>query len=154
MSLNRLLGTQLHHTIAYHPESNSLIERFHRTLKAACMSHYNSSTWYLQLPWVLLGLRTTPKEGLHLSAAEMIPGEFFPDNDTSPDIIGLQTIVAKLAPCLPSYRPNKKTFILKDLHMATHIFIRTDAVCPPLTQTYTVPYWVLNRKQKAFLVDV
>ncbi|XP_066987478.1 uncharacterized protein [Macrobrachium rosenbergii] len=130
MSLNCLLGTQLHCTAAYHPESNGMVE-----LKAALMSCCNSSTWYLQLPWVLLALWTTPKEGFYLSAAEMvygnplvIPGEFFPDNNPSPDIFRLRTIVGKFAPDRPSYKPTNNTFIPKDLHTATHVFNRTDAV--------------------------
>ncbi|XP_066947134.1 uncharacterized protein [Macrobrachium rosenbergii] len=129
MSLNGLLGTQLHHTTAYHPESNGMVERFHCTLKAALMSRCNSLTWYLQLPWVLLGLQTTPKESLDLSAAEMvygdplmIPGEFFPVNNTSPDIIRLQTIVGKFASDCPPYKPDDKTFIPKDLHTATRVY--------------------------------
>ncbi|XP_066985948.1 uncharacterized protein [Macrobrachium rosenbergii] len=127
-SLNRLLGTQLRHATAYHPESNGMVERFHCTLKSALMSCCNSSTWYLQLPRVLLGLWTTPKEGLDLSAAKMvcgdpleIPGKFFSDNNPSPDIIRLRTIVGKFAPDRPSYKPTNKTFIPKDLHTATHV---------------------------------
>ncbi|XP_066949356.1 uncharacterized protein [Macrobrachium rosenbergii] len=72
-SSNCLLGTQLHHTTIYHPKSNGMVERFHRTLKVALMSRCNPSTWYSQLPWVLLSLWITPKEGLDLSAAEMVP---------------------------------------------------------------------------------
>ncbi|XP_066974309.1 uncharacterized protein YagA-like [Macrobrachium rosenbergii] len=103
-SLNCLLGTQLHHATTYHPESNDMVERFHRTLKAGLMPCCNFLTWYSQLPRVLLGLRTTPKEGLDLSAAEMvygnplvIPAKFFSDNNTSPDIIRLRTIIGKFA---------------------------------------------------------
>ncbi|XP_066965673.1 uncharacterized protein [Macrobrachium rosenbergii] len=62
VSLNCLLSTQLHHTTGYHPESSGMVERLHCTLKAALMSHCNSSAFYSQLPWVLLGLQTTPKE--------------------------------------------------------------------------------------------
>ncbi|XP_066978984.1 uncharacterized protein [Macrobrachium rosenbergii] len=138
-SLNRLLGTQLHHTIAYHPKSTGMVERFHCTLKAALISCCNSSTWYLQLPWVLLSLRCTPKEVLDLSASEMvygnslvIPGEFFPSNNPSPDIIRLWTIIGKFAPDCPSHKPTNNTFSPKDLHTTTHVFIRTDTVQPPV----------------------
>ncbi|XP_066941081.1 uncharacterized protein [Macrobrachium rosenbergii] len=135
ISLNCPLGTQLHHTSGYHPESNGIFKRFHCTLKAALMSHCNSLTWYPQLPWVLLGLRTTPKGSLDLTAAEMvyaaplvIPCEFFTDNNTSPDIVRLHTIVGKFAPTCPSHKPNDKTCIPKDQHITTLVFIRTNAV--------------------------
>ncbi|XP_066964242.1 uncharacterized protein [Macrobrachium rosenbergii] len=127
-SLNHLLGTQLHHKTAHHPESNGMVERFHHTLKAALMPCCNSSTWYSQLPWVLLSLQTTPKEGPDLSAVEMvygdplvIPGKFFPNNNPSPDIIRLWTIVGKFAPDCPSYKPTNNTFIPKDLRTATRV---------------------------------
>ncbi|XP_066971762.1 uncharacterized protein [Macrobrachium rosenbergii] len=113
------------------------------------------------LPWVLLSLQTTSKEGLDLSAAEMvysnplvIPGEFFPNINTPSGIIRLQTIIGKFAPDHPFYKPNDKTFIPKDLHTAMHVFIRTDAIRPPLTQPYTGPYWAVDHKQKAFLIDI
>ncbi|XP_064093808.1 uncharacterized protein LOC135206315 [Macrobrachium nipponense] len=142
-SLNRFLCTHLHHTTAYHPKFNGMIERLHRTLKAALLSRCNFSTWYSQLPRVLLGLRTMPKKGLDLSVTElahgnplMIPGAFFPYNNTSPDIIRLQTIIGKFAQYCPSCRLNDKTFIPKDLN-ATYVLIKTNAVRPSLTQPYT-----------------
>ncbi|XP_066980542.1 uncharacterized protein [Macrobrachium rosenbergii] len=63
-SLNCLLGTQLHHTTAYHPKSNGMVKRFHRTLKAALVSHCNSSTWYPHLSWVLPAFGLHPKRAL------------------------------------------------------------------------------------------
>ncbi|XP_066958076.1 uncharacterized protein [Macrobrachium rosenbergii] len=137
-----------------------MVERFHSTLKTALMFRCNSSTWYSQLPWVLLRLWTAPKEGLDLSAAEMvygnplvITGEFFPNNNPSPNIIRLQTIVREFAPDCSSYKPTNKTFIPKDLHTATHVH-QSDAVRPPSTQPYTGPYQVINHKQKAFFIDI
>ncbi|XP_066980273.1 uncharacterized protein [Macrobrachium rosenbergii] len=122
------------------------------------MSHCNSSSWYSQLPWVLLSLQTTSKEGLDLSAAKVvygdllvIPGEFLHDSNPSPDIIKLWTIVRKSASDHPSYKSTNNTFIPKDLHTATH---RTNAVQPPLTQPYAGPYRVIHSKQKAFLTDI
>jgi transposase InsO family protein len=62
MSISRLLGTQHHHTTAYHPQSNGLVERFHRHLKSALRARLTGPTWTQELPWVLLGIRTVPKK--------------------------------------------------------------------------------------------
>ncbi|KAK3880962.1 hypothetical protein Pcinc_014612 [Petrolisthes cinctipes] len=60
-SLGKLMGTAVHHTTGYNPDANGMVECFHRTLKAALMSRCKNSTWFSQLSWVILGLRTTPK---------------------------------------------------------------------------------------------
>ena len=60
-SMSEFLGTNLHPTMAYHPQSNGLVERLHRTLKAALKAQLTSPHWVEELPWVMLGLRTTPK---------------------------------------------------------------------------------------------
>lgn len=41
----RLLGTKLHHTTAYHPQANGLVERFHRHLKAALRVRLTGPDW-------------------------------------------------------------------------------------------------------------
>ena len=89
-SLGELMGTNIHHTISYNPSANGMVERTHRTLKAAMMARCTGPNWKAQLPWVLLGIRTSPKEGLHVSPAEMVfaetlvvPGEFFSIPDKS-----------------------------------------------------------------------
>ncbi|KAK3789011.1 hypothetical protein RRG08_036149 [Elysia crispata] len=66
------LGVKLHHTSAYHPQANGMIERFHRTLKTALKARLTGPNWVEELPWVLLGLRTTPKEDLGYSSAELV----------------------------------------------------------------------------------
>ena len=59
------------------------------------MAKCNNNDWTTNLPWVLLGLRTTPTEGSNTTAAEMtygdnlqVPGDFFttPGNTTIQDI--------------------------------------------------------------------
>lgn len=83
--LAKILGMKLSRTSYYHPQANGIIERWHRTLKAAlrtkCMTTEN---WVDALPTIMLGLRTVVKEDLRASPAEMlyrtslrIPGEFF-----------------------------------------------------------------------------
>ena len=70
-------------TTSYHPQSNGMVERFHRQLKAAIMVHESPNPWTITLPAVLLGVCSAVKERLGRSAAEMIygttlrlPGEF------------------------------------------------------------------------------
>ena len=86
------LGVKLHHTTAYHPQANGLCERFHRSMKAALRASLKDSNWVDKLPWVLLGIRTAPKEDLQSSSAELVygqplwvPGDFIP----APPFLGL-----------------------------------------------------------------
>jgi len=86
-ALTNLIGCERIRTSAYHPASNGILERWHRTLKAAIMCH-KSDDWVESLPSVLLGLRSCYKEDLNASPAELlfgttlrIPGEFFIEED-------------------------------------------------------------------------
>jgi cleavage and polyadenylation specificity factor subunit 1 len=58
LELSKLMGFKRQRTVAYHPQSNGCIERWHRTLKAAIMCYENQS-WTRSLRIILLGLRTT-----------------------------------------------------------------------------------------------
>ncbi len=62
-------------TKAYHPQANGLVERAHRQLKEALQARLENGDWYGQLPWVIMGLRATPKEDCGLSSAELVYGE-------------------------------------------------------------------------------
>ena len=66
---------QLHSTTAYHPQSNGLVERFHRTMKTSLKTRLTGRNWIDELPWVLLGIRTVPKQDLYASSAELVYGE-------------------------------------------------------------------------------
>lgn len=53
-----------------------LLKRFHRSLKASLMARLmNNSNWLEELSWVRLSLRTSPKEDLSASSAELVYGE-------------------------------------------------------------------------------
>ena len=65
ISVSQLLGAQLHHTTAYHPQSNALVERFHHHLKAALRARLTGPSWVKELPLVLLGIRTALKVRQH-----------------------------------------------------------------------------------------
>ena len=49
-------------TIAYHPQSNGLVEPFHRQLKNALKARTCCVKWVDHLPCVMLGIRAAPKE--------------------------------------------------------------------------------------------
>ena len=114
-----------------------MVERLHRTLKAALMAKCNNNNWTTNLPWILLGLRTTPKEGSNTTAAEMtygdnlqVPGDFFatPGNTKIQDI---RHQVKKYVPCRPSYKNTRKTYLPPNLHKASHVFLRINAQKAP-----------------------
>ncbi|KAJ8409897.1 hypothetical protein AAFF_G00209380 [Aldrovandia affinis] len=66
--------------------ANGLCERFHRSMKVALRASLKDDSWCDRLPWVLLGIRTTPKEDLQSSSVELVyrqplrvPGDFIPN---------------------------------------------------------------------------
>ncbi|XP_062557376.1 uncharacterized protein LOC134222249 [Armigeres subalbatus] len=86
--LTRVLGITHLKTTPYHPQANGQIERMHRQLKAAIMCH---PKWTESLPIVLLGLRSSLREELQASSAEVtygttprLPGVFFSEVPTKP----------------------------------------------------------------------
>ena len=56
------LGIRASTTTSYHPQSNGMVETFHRTLKGALRCFLDKGTWPSMLPWVLLGIRNVPRE--------------------------------------------------------------------------------------------
>ena len=57
-------------TTAYHPQSNRMVEHFHRQLKCALKAQTNTDLWMEVLPLVLLGIQTALKEDISSTAAE------------------------------------------------------------------------------------
>ena len=89
--VGKLLGMKHHRTTSYHPQANGLVERFHRSMKASLRARLKGPDWINELPWVLLGLRTAPKEDLDTSSAELVygapltvPGDFLANPTSVP----------------------------------------------------------------------
>ena len=159
------LGILQQMTTSYHPQSNGMVERLHRQLKAALKCQDRPARWADNLPMVMLGIRSALKEDLGCSAAEMafgtslrVPGQFFdkpPDRMPDPTDFadGLRLTMERLKPVQPRHPTDiSRTFVHKDLTNCTHVFIRTDAVKKPLESPYKGPYKVLNRNEKCFEV--
>ena len=163
-SLARLCGIQLSRTTAHHPAANGLVERFHRTLKAAIMCHAEQQ-WTEALPLVLLGIRTAFKEDLQASVAELVygeplrvPGELLTPTTEPADpaqlITELRQHMARLRPIPASRHASPATFVHRDLGNCTHVFLRQDAVRRALEPPYRGPYQVLTRRDKTMQILV
>ena len=169
-ALGRLLGTKLWRTTSYHPQSNGMVERFHRQLKASLRARLVSPTWTDELPIVLLAIRATPKEDLACSPAELVfgstvrlPGEFY---ETSTQVTAGPDDQQALLTCLretirglrytpplahgqarPSYTPPA-------LRTAKFVLVRHDAHRSPLAAPYDGPFRVLERHDKHYVLDL
>ncbi|XP_069999453.1 uncharacterized protein [Penaeus vannamei] len=153
------MGSTIHHTTSYNPEVNGMVERSHRPLKAALMARCTKSDWKAQLPWVLLGIRTSPKEGLQVSPAEAltVPGEFFPSLDTPTDsehLTKLRHAVEKYRPCTQTHSTSPPQYLPKLIHSCKYVFVRNDAHGTPLTRPYRGPYAVLERNPKVYRLSI
>ncbi|XP_069771352.1 uncharacterized protein [Narcine bancroftii] len=153
----------LHHTRAYHPQSNGLVERH---LKASLLPRLSGPDRADELLCVLLGIRTAPKEDQQPSAAAMVYGAllsllgeiFGPDTDTTAtDKNLLADLCRRLASQAPSplARHGIQSFQLsKVLDSAQFIFVRRGPQGAPLQRLYEGPYKVLHRSGRTFTLDV
>ncbi|KAG4073735.1 hypothetical protein HA402_000959 [Bradysia odoriphaga] len=112
---------------------------------------YQSPDWVDKLPLILLGFRSTFKEDIKSTPAEMvygttlrIPGQFF--QDTKPTVSegqfvkDFRRVMDGLRPTQTSKHGDQKTFIQKQLSNCTHVFIRNDTVRHVLVPPYDGPY--------------
>ena len=68
------LGISPSTTTSFHPQSNGMIEWFHRSLKTALCARLAGLDWFLHLPLVLLGLQFAPKEDTGFFVSEAVFG--------------------------------------------------------------------------------
>lgn len=160
--LCNILGVNHIRTTAYHPQANGMIERFHRTLKAAFMC--TGPNWSTNLPMILLFLRNSHKEDLKASPAEMlygetlrVPGQFFEDNattDTTTLLSELRNTMNQLRPTPGTRHGNDKPFVPTHLKTCTHVYVRIDLLRGALTPPYEGPYQVIKRNDKSFKINI
>jgi hypothetical protein len=165
-ALTHLLGAEKIRTTAYHPQSNGIIERWHRSLKAALMSRLDSNRkWIDELPTALMGLRAAIRTDTNTSAAQLtygqglrLPGDFItPSSTVSTDQDFVRKLHESITSLTPTYLPHSNTrsmFVHSDLATCDAVFLRIDAVRKPLQPPYEGPYPVLKRNSKFFEIQL
>lgn len=122
---------------------------------ALCASLVNGH-WMDRLPWVLLALRSAPKEDMRASAAELVlgqplrvPGEFLFDSFTF-------TIFHHQMLCNASHLASvllPQTYIPRALQSASCVFIWHDGHHSSFRPPSDRPFRVLEAGLKSFVVD-
>ncbi|UYV67877.1 hypothetical protein LAZ67_5002348 [Cordylochernes scorpioides] len=148
--LTRLLGINRIRTSLYHPSANGLVERFHRQLKDSLRCH-DSTSWSLKLPLVLLGIRSSLREYLNTTTAELVygkplplPGTFFEDppsasSRTESWLEDFKRAMASLKTAPSSPHGNRHVYVPKPLETCSHVYLRRDLILPPLAPPYDGP---------------
>lgn len=160
--ITKLLGSHKIHTSAYHPQANGMVERFHRQLKTAILTSSNVEKWSDLLPMLLLGIRTSVKEDLKYSAAELvygqclrIPGELLLESTEpySSDFLlhQLREFFSQIRNKVV-YHNKEKQHMPKSLQNCEYVFVK---VLQPskLSSPYEGPFKVIERKDKTFLIQ-
>ena len=159
--ISHRLGFELKHTTAYNPECNGIIERFHRSLKSALTAACQGHDWVRALPWVLLGLRSTPHSALGAAPAEALYGQNLRlPLDLLSDVTEYRTIeeiredIESFIPPRRTYNPEARTqYRPPHLESCPFVFERIDHHKPPLSPSYEGPFPVLERREKTIKVN-
>ncbi|XP_014777061.1 uncharacterized protein LOC106874016 [Octopus bimaculoides] len=142
-----------------------MIKIFHRQLKAALSASADSSRWIEFLPIVLSGLRSSIKEDIGYSPAELLyrfsltlPGQMIvlantQEIDTTNFVECLRDYMSKL-PHMNIRKQDIKTYLPKDYSSWTHAFVRNDAVKHPLAAPYSGAFRVLSCTDEVFTLDL
>jgi cleavage and polyadenylation specificity factor subunit 1 len=152
-------------TTAYHPQTNGLIENFHRTLKTAFKCHYPIA-WTKSLSTILLGIRSSIPKDFEFSVSEVmfgqamrLPADLIQDNNEA-DVQPF-SYTKDLIHCMKEIRPRQinhhhreNIFIHKDMSSTTHCFVRNDMVRKPLTHNYKGPFKICSRNEKTATLDI
>jgi transposase InsO family protein len=152
-----MLGFRHVMTAAYHPQSNGMVERLHRQLKAALRARNCGTSWAAHLPWVLLGIRAAPKDDANVSPAQVVygaeltlPGQPAAGAAWDPPPPPAPGEAARSIPLRARSYAEAARGPIKQLQEATHVYIRRGGVVGPMALPYDGPYEVLQRGEKLF----
>ena len=164
---NKLFGITVHHTTAYHPQANGMVERLHRQLKASLKARTTTPNWFVELPLVMLGIRSSWRVDPGCSPAELVygttlrlPGEFLQPTDRftiEPDaafLKQLQHTMRIIQPPAPEYHGNQRVYVPSNLSSTGYVYVRHDGYRQPLQRPYDGPYQIISTSDKYFTLSI
>lgn len=87
-----------------------------------------------------------------------LPGEMFHtavEKAPLPEVINtLRDTMILIQPTAGTNHSKRSVFIPQKLNLVSHVFIRVDAVQPPLRPRYEGPYAVLERREKDYKIQL
>lgn len=157
-----LLNIRHHMSTPYHPQSNGLIECWHRTLKQALVA--KGGDWEENLPWALLYNRCAIKPDLRYGPAGLtfgflpvLPVALWPRKEflLDPDAFG-NTFTRMDFPVadVPRHHVVKRQEQLLNFDNCTHVFVPKDGVVPSLRPKYAGPFEIIERYPRAMKLDI
>ena len=162
-NLTDLLHIKRLRTTSYHPQTNGLLERFHRTLKTSLAILSNSYLWSDVLPFVLMGWRNTPSKTTGCSPAQLLFGTCISlpnklvDFNAEPSLPELSSardhFLSLDSNPLFSKSYAYQPYVPTSFANATHVWIRkiSDTSLKP---RYNGPFPLLGLKDNVAFVDV
>ena len=141
-----------------------MVERFHRVLKERLMARDLTRNWMSHLPMVLLGIRSSIREDGDISPAHLVygvplrlPGQMLCGPSPSDRLplpssfaADLEKSLAVSAPIPVVFHGSQPVQIPQSLSKATAVYVRVEAVRPPLQRPYEGPFPVISRTDKTF----
>ena len=154
-SMCSTLGIKHIATTAFHPCSNGMVERFHRQMKESLKARGAGNAWLEHLPWVMLGLRSAPKEDSAVSSAEVLYGTPLVLPGQAQDVAEKRLPKCKLKAIPLRGRSYKAEEDPKDiLDRADMVYVRRGMAGGPLKESYAGPYTVLRRAEKVYELKI
>jgi transposase InsO family protein len=168
-TLCSLIKIQLNQTIAYHPQSKGMVERFHRRLKDALRACCAATNWVNHLPWVLLGLCAADREDDSSTPAQavfgsplILHGQFLDSPELPPkkflsNFLKHWTLSAAKHTSTRHNTAAARRLLLQlpnDLTCAPTVFLRRDRQVPLLQPLYDDTYAVIRRSLHQFTLGI
>ena len=163
--LATMLGFHRLRTTAYHPKTNGMVERLHRTLKTAITARRKQ--WLQALPVVLLSIRATANES-GFAPFTAVTGSLLLHPrigvDRQPPTDSASETVRELAQQMSrtdfltlsdgNHHSVTREYLPLDLSTCTHVWLRVDRVRRPLEAPYVGPLRVRGRSGRWFQLEL